>query len=288
MKIGFIGTGIMGSAIVLNLMPKHQLYVYTRTKSKADHLIEKGAVWCDTPRQLLDQVDLVMTMVGYPSDVEAVYFDAENGLLNHGKAGLTLIDLTTSTPALAIKIHQAAMKRGISVLDAPVSGGDTGAKNSTLTIMVGGEKETFDKMVPIFDLIGNNVVYQGPAGSGQHTKMCNQICIATNLLGVCEALTYAKTVGLDPKTVLASIETGSAASTTLSKFAPMIIENDMSVTFYLKHFIKDLKIALDEAIKAKLDLPNLALAVKFYNQLFEQYQDAGIQALINAYPYYEK
>lgn len=288
MKIGFIGTGIMGSSLVLNLMQEHQLYIYTRTFSKAEPLIGKGAIWVSDQKELLENVDFVMTMVGYPSDVESVYFDEKQGLITNGKPGMVFVDLTTSTPTLAEKIYLEASKKGIEVLDAPVSGGDTGAKNATLTIMVGGDEKTYQKVLPLFNLIGNNVVYQGKAGSGQHTKMCNQICIATNILGACEALTYAKRVGLDPKTVLASIETGSAGSTALSKYAPMIIDNDMSVTFYLKHFLKDLKIALDEAVTTNLDLPNLKLAVKFYNELFDKYQDAGIQALINAYPYYQE
>lgn len=287
MRIGFIGTGIMGSAIISNLMVQHELYLYTRTFSKAAPLIKEGAIWCLDPLEMLKQVDLVMTMVGYPSDVEELYFNPTNGLLTYGQAGLTLIDLTTSTPELAQKIYTAGAAKGISCLDAPVSGGDTGAKNATLTIMVGGDAETYQRVLPLLEIIGNNIVLQGPAGSGQHTKMCNQICIAANLLGVCEALTYAKKTGLNAETVLKSIATGSAGSTALSKYAPMIIAHDKTVTFYLRHFLKDLKIALTEAKRLALDLPTLALAVKLYEQLAPDFSDAGVQALIEAYPYAE-
>lgn len=283
MKIGFIGTGIMGSSMIKNLMKEHELFIYTRTKSKAQPLIDLGATWCESPKDLAHQTKVILTIVGYPQDVEDIYLDYQKGLLHHAQTGTILVDMTTSTPTLAKKIYEVGKEKGVFCLDAPVSGGDTGAKEGTLTIMVGGDKEVYETMEPVFRLMGNNVVYQGKAGNGQHTKMCNQIAIANNMIGVCEAITYAKSVGLDPNKVLESIQAGSAGSATLNKYAPMIINDDMSVTFYTKHFIKDLKIALDEATRLGLALPGLDVAVRLYESLQKEYGESGIQSLIHAY-----
>lgn len=284
MQVGFIGTGVMGKSLVKHLLEAgHQVAIYTRTAKKAEDLVDKGAVLVQSPKQAAEQADVLFTMVGYPSDVEEVFF-GENGLLKHAKEGSYLVDMTTSQPNLAKRIYEEAKEKGIKVLDAPVSGGDIGAQKGTLSIMVGGEEAVFLELLPLLQLFGENIVYQGPAGSGQHTKMCNQINIATNMIGVCESLVYAKKAGLDPETVLRSISSGAAGSWSLSNLAPRMIGGDFAPGFYIKHFIKDMKIAAEEAERMGIKLPGLRLSLGMYEELAEQgYEENGTQALINYY-----
>jgi 3-hydroxyisobutyrate dehydrogenase len=282
--IGFIGLGVMGKSMARNLLKAgYPLLVYTRTKEKAKDLIEEGAVWKETVAQLAKEADVVITMVGYPKDVEEVYF-GEEGVLANVKEGTYVIDMTTSTPSLAEKIYQAAKERNVHALDAPVSGGDIGAKEGKLTIMVGGDEEVFSACKPILERLGTNIVHQGKAGAGQHTKMCNQIAIASNMIGVCEALAYAKRSGLDPFKVLESISQGAAGSWSLSNLAPRMLSGDFKPGFYVKHFIKDMKIALEEAEKMNLQLPGLALAKSMYEELANAGEEnSGTQALYKRY-----
>ncbi|MGE7183085.1 NAD(P)-dependent oxidoreductase [Peribacillus sp. NPDC006672] len=282
--IGFIGLGVMGKSMAVNLLKAgFEVIVYTRTKEKASELLSKGAKWASAPKEIAHIANVIISMVGYPSDVEEIYF-GENGLIENGKKGTHLIDMTTSTPSLAMRIAEEAKKRGMQSLDAPVSGGDIGARDAKLTIMVGGESEAFEAVRSIFDIIGSNVVYQGPAGSGQHTKMCNQIAIASNMIGVTEAISYAKKAGLDPDRVLRSISSGSAGSWSLSNLVPRMVKGDFEPGFYIKHFIKDMKIALDEAEKMGMDAPGLSLSKSLYEGLAEAGEEnSGTQAL---YKYY--
>ncbi|NUK28925.1 NAD(P)-dependent oxidoreductase [Parageobacillus sp. VR-IP] len=282
--IGFIGLGVMGKSMARNLLKAgYPLLVYTRTKEKANDLIEEGAVWKETVAELAKEADVVITMVGYPQDVEEVYFGDE-GILANAKEGTYVIDMTTSTPTLAKKIYQEAKKRNIYALDAPVSGGDIGARQGTLTIMVGGDEEVFSACKPILERLGTNIILQGKAGAGQHTKMCNQIAIASNMIGVCEALAYAKRSGLDPFKVLESISQGAAGSWSLSNLAPRMLSGDFKPGFYVKHFIKDMKIALEEAEKMNLQLPGLELAKSMYEELAKAGEEnSGTQALYKRY-----
>lgn len=283
-KITFIGTGVMGASVVLHLLQAgHEVTVYTRTKEKAFVLLEAGAIWAETPAIASANKDIIFTMVGYPSDVEQVYFGA-GGILETANPGTIIVDMTTSEPTLAKRIYEAAKNKGIVSLDAPVSGGDVGAKNGTLSLMVGGDKEAFEQMLAIFEVFGQNIVYQGAAGTGQHTKMTNQIVISTMMIGVCEALAYGIKAGLNMEDVLKSISAGAAGSWTLSNLAPRMLQNNLAPGFYVKHFIKDMKIALDEAERMSLQLPGLTMAKQMYEQLAEQgYSDNGTQALIKYY-----
>lgn len=282
--IGFIGTGVMGRSMAGNLLRAgYKLIVYNRTKSKADDLIKAGAVWRDTVAEVAAESDVIVTIVGYPQDVENTYL-SETGIIRHAKRGAYLIDMTTSKPSLAQTIHGEALVNGIYALDAPVSGGDVGARNATLSIMVGGDEEAFSVVKPLLDVMGNNVVYQGAAGAGQHTKMCNQIAIASNMMGVCEAVAYARRAGLDPDNVLKSIASGAAGSWSLSHLAPRMIEGDFAPGFYVKHMIKDMQIALEAAAEMGLMTPGLELAKSLYDQLAEQGDaESGTQALIKLY-----
>lgn len=284
MKVGFIGTGVMGNSLVKHLLDAgHEVMIYTRTATKAENLLEAGAVWRDTPKSLAADAEVIFTMVGYPSDVEQIYFGAE-GIIENAKAGTVLIDLTTSKPELARKIYDASISKGLESLDAPVSGGDVGARNGLLSIMVGGEEEAFKRMLPLFDLFGGNIVHQGPAGAGQHTKMCNQINIAANMMGVSESLIYAMKAGLDPETVLLSISSGAAGSWSLSNLAPKMISRNFEPGFYIKHFIKDMRIALEEAERMELELPALRLSLSLFESLAEKgYGDKGTHAIIVQY-----
>jgi 3-hydroxyisobutyrate dehydrogenase len=278
--IGLVGTGVMGKSMAGHFIKAgFEVHVYNRTKSKAEDLLEQGAKWQDSPGQLAQHCNVIITMVGFPSDVEEVYL-GEQGILKNAKPNSFLIDMTTSSPALAKRIYDAARTHQMVSLDAPVSGGDVGAKEARLSIMVGGDKEAFDAVLPLFEIIGKNIVYQGQAGAGQHTKMCNQIAIASNMIGVCEALVYAKKAGLDPSTVLKSIETGAAGSWSLSNLAPRIINENFAPGFYVKHFIKDMGIALQAAEEMKLDMPGLSLAKSLYEQLAAiGEENSGTQAL---------
>jgi len=284
MDIGFIGIGVMGKSMAGHLLAAgHRVYVYTRTKVKAEELLSRGAVWRDSPAEIAASGEAVITMVGYPSDVEQVYF-GEGGLIANSRPGTLLIDMTTSSPALAKRIYDAAKERGLRALDAPVSGGDVGAREARLSIMVGGDRDAFEAARPIFELMGKNIVLQGGPGAGQHTKMVNQIAIASGMLGVCEAIAYAEKAGLDPSAVLSCIETGAAASWSLSNLGRRIIAGNFEPGFFVKHFIKDMKIALDSAAEMGLDLPGLALAKQMYERLSSLgYADKGTQALYKLY-----
>ncbi|WP_210366331.1 NAD(P)-dependent oxidoreductase [Bacillus sp. REN3] len=278
--IGFIGTGVMGQSMAQHFLDAgYQLTVYTRTKSKAQQLLDNGAVWSASVRQVAEKADVIFTIVGYPSDVEEVYLGKE-GLIENGKKGSYVIDMTTSTPSLAKKIYLEAKEKEIAALDAPVSGGDIGAREARLAIMVGGEREAFLHVEPLLNILGTNIVYQGEAGAGQHTKMANQIAIASNMIGVCEAVIYAEKAGLDPEEVLKTITTGAAGSWSLSNLAPRMINGDYEPGFYIKHFIKDMKIALDEAKKMEMEVPGLSLAFSMYEKLAERGEEnSGTQAL---------
>lgn len=278
--VGFVGTGVMGRSMASNLMKAGiTVCVYNRTREKAEDLIADGAIWKDTPGEVAKASDIVITMVGYPKDVEEVYFNA-NGLLANAQEGAYLIDMTTSSPALAKKIYHTAKDQGIFAMDAPVSGGDIGAREGTLSIMVGADKDAFEEMRPLFELLGKNIQHQGGAGAGQYTKMANQIAIAGNMMGVSEAIAYAKQVGLDPTHVLDSIATGAAGSWSLTNLAPRMIRGDFAPGFYIKHFIKDMGIAIESAEEAGLSLSGLTLAKQLYNQLArEGLEDEGTQAL---------
>ncbi len=283
-KIAFVGTGVMGRSMAGHLLKAgHAVCVYTRTKEKADDLLAAGARWAATPAECAAGADIVITMVGYPADVEAVY-RGDAGIFKTVKTGALLIDMTTSSPALAREIFVEGKKRGIGVLDAPVSGGDIGAREARLAVMVGGEQSDFDRALPVFQLLGKNIMLQGGAGAGQLTKMCNQIAIAGGMLAVCESLAFAKTAGLDPAIVLKSIESGAAGSWGLSNLGPRILRGDFAPGFFVKHFLKDLRIALDCAREQNISLPGLELAEKLYARLAETGgENYGTQALFKLY-----
>lgn len=281
MKIGFIGVGVMGGPMVLNLMKKgFDVSIYTRTKPKAEGVIAAGAHWCDTIADCAAGRDVVITIVGYPKDVEEVYF-SEKGILNSADKGTVLIDMTTTSPRLSERIYAAAKEKGMTALDAPVSGGDVGAQKGTLAIMVGGDRDAFDKMHDVFAAMGTNIRYQGGAGCGQHTKMANQIAISGCVAAVCEAIAYAKRCGLDPQDMFDAISTGAAGSWQLTNNGQKIINGDYAPGFYVKHFIKDMNIALDEAQARDLDLTVLHMVRDKYDELAAQGgADEGTQALI--------
>jgi len=282
--IGFVGTGVMGKSMAANLQKAgYSINVYTRTKAKADDLIKDGAAWKTTVKELTNDSDVIITMVGYPSDVEEVYFGS-NGILENAKQGSFVIDMTTSKPSLAVKIYEAAKEKNIHALDAPVSGGDIGAKNGTLAIMIGGEQEAYDSLLPIFQVMGENIILQGKAGAGQYTKLVNQIAIASNMIGVSEAIAFARKAGLNPEKVLDSISTGAAASYSLSKLASRMLKEDFAPGFYVKHFIKDMTIALESAKELGLSTPGLELSLNLYKELAEKgEEDSGTQALIKLF-----
>lgn len=282
--IGFIGTGVMGRSMAGHLLKGgHALNVYNRTKSKTDALVAEGAIWKETPGQVAAASDVTITIVGFPADVESVYLDNE-GIVANAATGSLLIDMTTSNPVLAQRIYQAAQEKGVSALDAPVSGGDIGAREARLSIMVGGDQEAFDRAKPIFDLMGANIMLMGGAGAGQHTKMSNQIAIASGMVAISEAMHYADKAGLDPNRVIQCIEKGAAGSWSLSNLAPRFLKGDFAPGFFVKHFIKDMRIALEVADELSLDLPGLQLAKKRYDQLAaEGGEDFGTQAVYKLY-----
>jgi 3-hydroxyisobutyrate dehydrogenase len=282
--IGFAGLGVMGQSMAGHIMDAgYDVLVYNRTKEKAGGLMDRGAGWRDDPFALAADSDVVITMVGYPADVEQVYF-GDRGLLEGARPGTVLIDMTTSSPDLAIRIAEEGKKKGLSVLDAPVSGGDRGAREATLAIMVGGEKEVFDSMMPLFNIMGKGIVLQGGPGSGQHTKMSNQIAIASGMMGVCEAVVYAKKAGLDPDRVLSSISAGAAGSWSLSNLAPRMLKGDFAPGFFVKHLIKDMKIAVEEAKRMKMEVPGLEKTLELYEELASMgFEDNGTQALYKLY-----
>ena len=282
--VGFIGTGVMGRSMAGHILSAgYPLHVHNRTRSKADALLSAGAVWESSVAELARQCNVIITIVGYPRDVRAVYF-GDAGILRNARAGCYAIDMTTSEPGLAVEIWEMARQLGIRALDAPVSGGDIGAREARLSIMVGGDSDAFEDMLPIFQVMGKNIIRQGNAGSGQHTKLANQIAIAGNMVGVCEAMAYAKRAGLDPSTVLKSIGGGAAASWSLQNLAPRMIAGDFAPGFYVKHFIKDMTIARETATKMGLDVPGLALAESLYKRLSASGGgDDGTQGLFRLY-----
>lgn len=283
-KVGFIGLGIMGSSMAGHIQAAgYELHVFNRTRAKADGLVAKGAVWHDGPGDLAAECDAVLSIVGTPDDVEALYLDP-NGLVARATPGTVLVDMTTSSPSLAVRLAAAGAAKGVSVLDAPVSGGDVGARNAKLSIMVGGGEAAFDHLAPVFAVLGDNVQHQGGPGAGQHTKMANQIAIACNMMAVCESLSYAARAGLDPRAVLKSIGTGAAASFALSVLGPRMLDGDFAPGFYVRHFIKDMRIALAEAEGMGLELPGLAQAKRLYDTLAAAgHADDGTQALFRLY-----
>ncbi len=284
MKVGFIGLGVMGKSMAGHLLQAgHSLHVFTRTKAKAEDLLQKGVVWMASPAALAEVCDVIFTIVGFPQDVEEVYFGVD-GLVPNMRAGTILVDMTTSRPDLAKRIAEEAQAKGGDALDAPVSGGDKGAREAKLSIMVGGDEKAFADVLPLFALMGANIVLQGPAGSGQYCKMCNQITIASTMIGVCEAMAYAQKSGLDPETVLKSISSGAAGSWTLDNLAPRMLAGDFTPGFYVKHFIKDMMIAQESARALGMETPGLDLALSRYRQLVERgEEDAGTQSLFKLY-----
>lgn len=283
-KIGFIGMGIMGKSMVRNLRKAgYEVAIYTRTKAKTEDVIAEGAVWCDTAAECAKGRDVVITIVGYPKDVEEVYF-GDNGIIANADPGTYVIDMTTTSPRLAVRIWEEAEKAGLHAVDAPVTGGDTGAKAGTLTILAGGKKEDFDACVPVFEAMGKNINYEGKAGNGQHTKMCNQIAIAGALAGACEAMVYAKNTGLDVDTMLKSISTGAAGSAQMNNVASKAAKDDYAPGFFLKHFIKDMGIADEEALAVDTRLGVLEDVLGMAKKLeSEGMGDLGTQALIKYY-----
>jgi 3-hydroxyisobutyrate dehydrogenase len=293
MELGWIGTGIMGRSMCGHLLAAgHSVSVFSRTPAKADDLIARGATWAPTPRAVAESADVIFTMVGFPRDVRDVYF-GESGLLAGSSAGgaagsaarknQLFIDMTTTEPSLAIEIAQAAKARGGSAVDAPVSGGDVGARNAALSIMIGGEPDDVARARPLFEILGKNIVHQGGPGAGQHAKMCNQIVIAGTMIGVCESLVYGARAGLDLETMLTSIKSGAAGCWTLDNLAPRVIKRNFAPGFLVEHFLKDMGIALEEARRMKLALPGLALVHQLYVALQAQgHGRGGTQALVLA------
>lgn len=278
--IGWIGTGVMGTSMLGHLMSAgFSATVFSRTKSKAESLIEQGAAWADSPKKVAEASDVVFAIVGFPSDVREVFL-GDDGALAGSKAGNILVDMTTSEPSLAVEIHTEASKKDVHSVDAPVSGGDVGAKNAALSIMIGGDEAVVEALQPCWDAMGKTIVHQGPAGSGQHTKMVNQTLIASGMIGVCEGLLYGYKAGLDLETVMKSVASGAAGSWSLSNLAPRIMDNNFDPGFFVEHFIKDMGIALAEARRMDLSLPGLALAHQLYVGLLAQgHGRDGTQAL---------
>jgi 3-hydroxyisobutyrate dehydrogenase len=271
-RIGWIGTGVMGRWMCQHLMTKgYQATVYNRSKDKAQPLIDAGAAWADTPLKVAQQSDVVFAIVGFPKDVREVFLGTQ-GALAGSKPGTVLVDMTTSDPTLAREIHDAAKAKGVESVDAPVSGGDVGAKNAALSIMVGGEVGVVEALKPLFECMGKTIIHQGGPGAGQHTKMVNQILIASNMMGVCEALLYGYKAGLDLETVFKSVSVGAAGSKALEVLGPRIMARNFEPGFYVEHFIKDMGIALEESKKMGIVMPGLALA----NQLYLAVQAQGL------------
>ena len=280
-KVGWIGTGVMGVSMCSHVMKRwpedeerrahlinkggYETFVFNRTKEKADVLVELGATWCESAKEVAEQADIIFTIVGMPADVNEVYF-GEQGIFKGAKEGSIVVDMTTTEPALAIKIYEEAQKLGISALDAPVSGGDVGARNATLAIMVGGDEPVFQEILPLFQIMGDQekIVYMGSAGAGQHTKMANQIMIASTMVGVVESMMYAMKAGLDVGAMINVIGKGAAMNWSLINYGPRILKGDFNPGFFIKHFLKDMSIALEEAKRMNLALPGLALANQFY------------------------
>lgn len=280
MKIGWIGTGVMGSAMAGHMLAAgHELFVFNRTKTKAEALVGKGARWCASPLEVAENVETIFSIVGFPEDVEEVYL-GKNGILSVKGPLRLAVDMTTSRPSLARTLSLEGEQRGIEALDAPVSGGDIGARNATLAIMVGGKREVFDRVRPLFEILGKNIRYMGGPGAGQHTKMCNQILVAGTMIGMCESLLYAVKAGLDMEAVIHAVETGAAGSWSVSNLGPRIQRGDFEPGFVVEHFIKDMDIALRESAAMGISLPGLALVHQLYVALKAQgHRRSGTQAL---------
>lgn len=284
LSIGFIGTGVMGRSMAGHLMTAgHTVHVYNRTKEKAQPLLDRGALWHDTPASVAAQADVVITMLGFPRDVEETYL-GERGLIHAAKAGALLIDMTTSSPALAQRLAAEAARKDVSVLDAPVSGGDLGAKEARLVIMVGGDETAFDRALPLFQVMGKNIRRHGGPGAGQHCKLANQIAVAAGMVAWVEALAYARKAGLDPANVLESISGGAAGSWSMSNLAPRALAGNFAPGFYVKHFQKDIRLALESAAELKLELPGLRCVQKLYDEVAQHgWEDSGTQVLFRLY-----
>ncbi len=282
-RIGWVGTGVMGRWMCQHLMTKgYQATVYNRSQEKARPLLDAGAAWADTPRGVAERSDVVFAIVGFPRDVREVFLGPQ-GALAGCKPDAVLVDMTTSEPSLAREIYEASKSKGVASVDAPVSGGDVGAKNAALSIMVGGDADAVEAVRPLLECMGKTIVHQGPAGAGQHTKMVNQVLIASGMVGVCEALLYGYKAGLDLKTVLQSVGGGAAASWSLNNLGPRIMDRNFEPGFFVEHFIKDMGIALDEARRMNLSLPGLALANQLYLAVQAQgYGKKGTHALMLA------
>jgi 3-hydroxyisobutyrate dehydrogenase len=282
LRVGWVGTGVMGAAMCEHVMAAgHSVAVFNRTRARAEALLAAGATWCSSPAAAAAEADMTFTMVGFPDDVREVML-GDGGVLGGARPGSVVVDLTTSDPSLAREIYEAGQPV-IEVLDAPVSGGDVGARNATLVVMVGGSKAAFDRVLPLLQAFGKTVVHQGGPGAGQHTKMVNQIAIASGMVGVCEALLYAYRSGLDVARVLETISTGAAASWSLTNYAPRILRGDFAPGFKVEHFVKDLGIALSEAERMNLSLPGLALAHQLYVATKAQgHGQLGTHALVTA------
>jgi len=269
-RLGWIGTGVMGQSMCSHLIAKgFAVTVYNRSRSKAKSLLDRGAAWGNSPKQVAQQSDVVFAIVGFPRDVREVFLGTD-GTLAGSKPDSILVDMTTSEPSLAVEIYEAAKAKGVHAVDAPVSGGDVGAKEARLSIMIGGDKDAVEALAPCWEAMGKTIIHQGGAGAGQHTKMVNQTLIATNMIGVCEALLYAYKAGLDLPTVLQSVAPGAAGSWSLSNLGPRIIANNFDPGFFVEHFIKDMGIALSEASRMGISLPGLALAHQLYVALKAQ------------------
>lgn len=283
-SIAFIGTGVMGRSMAGHLLKAgHALHVHNRTREKAQALLDAGAHWHATPGAAAAQADFVITMVGYPSDVEETYFGPA-GVFAHARHGAVLIDMTTSSPLLAQRIAATAATRGLSAIDAPVSGGDIGAREARLVIMGGGDAAAFARAKPLLELMGKTIALLGGPGAGQHCKMANQITIAAGMMAWCEALVYAQKAGLDPARVVETIGGGAAASWSLSNLAPRALAGNFAPGFYVKHFLKDMRIALESAAAMKLDLPGLGQAKQLYDEVSRRgWDDCGTQALYRLY-----
>ncbi len=280
MSIGWIGTGVMGNAMCGHLLDAgHQVAVFNRSKDKTDNLVAKGAVWCQSPKAVAQSSDVIFAIVGLPPDVEEVFLGVD-GVLAGADSGNVIVDMTTSSPELARTIAQQAEEKGVHALDAPVSGGDIGARDATLAIMVGGEKPVFERIHPLFECMGKNIALMGEAGAGQHTKMCNQILIAGTMIGTVECLLYAHRVGMDQDSVIDVIGQGAASSWCINTLGRRIAKNDFDPGFFIKHFVKDMGIALAEAQRMNLSLPGLALVNQFYTAAMAMgYESLGTQGL---------
>lgn len=279
-QVAWIGTGVMGASMCSRLMNAgHSVKVYTRSREKAESLIKAGAAWAASPAEATADAEIVFSIVGYPADVEEVYLGSE-GVLSSAAPGTILVDMTTSKPSLAQRIQNEAVKIQCQSLDAPVSGGDIGAREGKLAIMAGGEQDAFDKVLPLFTIMGENISLMGPAGSGQHTKMCNQILIAGTMIGTVESLLYCKRAGMDADALIDVIGKGAASSWSINNLGRRIAQRDFDPGFYIKHFIKDMGIALEEAARMKLSLPGLSLVQQFYQAAAAcGLEDLGTQGL---------